>query len=1034
MRDSVILSAICICLFYQNTIAQPSVQKLKVELQQTKAAVVDFSINQLMPAQASVLLDRKVNLPITNVKDWLSMNLKLRPNTDLLVQRNVPVNFGSFEVQKFQQYYKGIKVEHGIINVTGKDGNTAMIQMEFYPVEDGFKIAPLLNESAAREAAIQHVAAKKYAWQENDALSPLSRGELVIIADFIHNGKMTLAYKFDIYAIEPLSRAYVYVNASDGTILLVDNILLHANAIGKADTRYSGKQDIVTDFQSGPLLKPYRLRQTRNGHEIRTLNYGGRDKSPANDALATDFNDDDNNWTGKEFGDTALVPNLDDAALEAHFNMQIVNDYWQNIHQRNSYDNNNGNIISNVHVTDNGSFMDNAFWSGSAMYFGDGDGGNDPPQVSIDDCGHELGHAICQTTAALVYRWESGAVNEGFSDIWAACITNYTLGKFPGIPGQKTVWRLFEETSGPTNAVPGLRDMKDPTIFNNPDTYKDNLWNPASFDVCPRPAGGGAGNDNCGVHNNSGVLNKWFYLITDGDSSNNYFGTPYNVTGIHFGKSDSIAYLTELNLTPNAGYKTVRNVSVNAAITLFGDAAEAKTVRDAWLAVGVDTAVFNMTNTPVFLTNSFSTIAVGKAGCVWAGTTTSGSASSGSSGVYRYDGKKWEQSTGLLNNAIQGMTADSKGGIWMAQSGRTGAQALIGGVNYLPDSAFSSEVYYSTFQGLVSRNARSIFVDTNRLNAGNPVVWVSTLAQLTGGISGRGGVGVGLNPSMPFFTKLRGIDPFGESGGSQTIGGNGQEVWAFASQNFGKNELVRYDAGTMDSIGAYNNTNVGLLTTYFQAKSIYFDILKNKWLGMQQNGLIVLDNNGIWHQIDTTAFSTIFPSGTIVNNNAIIGDKLGNVYIGTTNGLVFYSRGPLDSLSSFRRFTTVHGLPSNNVRAIAVDTVRYKLLLATDNGILFFDQQCANGTDCWNQIPNRKSPATSLSGGNWSNPSIWSTNKVPDEFTDVTLVHAVMVDIDGICGSLKVTAPGTVEVKTGKKLTVSELTRTINQTSSSKNF
>ncbi|MEO6453620.1 MAG: M4 family metallopeptidase [Ginsengibacter sp.] len=1038
MQKTFILFTICSLLFFQNALAQPTLQKLKAQLQKPNTPVIDFSINQLMPNQASALFAGNANVPIVNIKDWLTTNLQLRLNTDLLVQKNMPVTFGRFEVQKLQQFYKGIKVEHGIINVTGKDGNTAMIQMEFYPVEDDFKTTPTLNEDIARQAAIKFIGAKRYAWQDTGDVAPLPKGELVIIADLTHNGKMNLAYKFDIYALQPLSRAYVYINASDGSLLLVDNILVHANAPGKADTRYSGKQDITTDFQNGPLLKPYRLRETRDGHEMRTLDYGKRSRSDANDLLASDFTDDDNNWTGKEYGDTAAVPNLDDAALEAHFNMEIVNDYWKNLHGRNSWDNNNGNIISYVHVSDdNGALLDNAFWDGDAMYFGDGDGAGDPPLVSIDDCGHELGHAICQTTAALVYRWESGAINEGFSDIWAACITHYALTKIPDLPGQKTEWRLFEESTGPTNVLPGLRDMSDPTVFNNPGTYKDNYWKPASFDVCPSP--GSPGNDNCGVHNNSGVLNKWFFLITDGDNGNNSFGIPYHVTGIHFGKSDSIAYLTELNLTPNAGYKTVRNVSVNAAITLYGEGAEAKTVRDAWLAVGVDTAVFNMSTAP-FLTNSFSTIAVGKAGCIWAGTTTTGGANTSSSGVYRYDGKKWEQANVLTNNAVQGMMSDKDGGIWIAQSGRTGAQAIAGGVNYFADSAFSSNEFYSTSDGLVSRNSRSIFVDTSRLNSGHPSVWVASLAQVTGGASSTGGVGTGLNTYIPFisnyFSKQKeGIDAAGGTGGAQTIGGNGTEVWAFASNNFKRSEIIRYDANTKDSIGEYDYTNSsGSLTQTFQAKSIYFDIKNNKWLGMQQNGLVVLDKNGIWHQVDPVAFSTILPPGTIVNNNAITGDKLGNVYIGTSNGLVWYNGGPLNQVSSYRRFTTVHGLPSNNVRGIAVDTIRYKLLLATDNGILFFDQQCASGDDCWAQIPNRKSAATSLSGGNWSDPSIWSTNKIPDQYTDVRLEHAVVVDIDGICASINVTAPGSATVKAGRKLIIREDERTIIQTISSKKY
>jgi ligand-binding sensor domain-containing protein len=229
-----------------------------------------------------------------------------------------------------------------------------------------------------------------------------------------------------------------------------------------------------------------------------------------------------------------------------------------------------------------------------------------------------------------------------------------------------------------------------------------------------------------------------------------------------------------------------------------------------------------------------------------------------------------------------------------------------------------------------------------------------------------------------------------------------------------------YDAATKDSLTSYDYTNNFSLTSNFSAKSIYIDVNNNKWIGMQQNGLVVMDKAGLWHKIDTATFRDVLPFGTIINNNAIAGDKLGNVYIGTTNGLVYYNRGPVTSPASYRRFTTTQGLPSNNVRAIAIDTIRYKLLVATDNGIVFFDQQCKGWQECNMQIPNRKSSVTSLGSGNWSDPAIWSNNTIPDLYTDVLLLYPVTVDIDATCASLNVKAPGTVTVNAGKKLTIAE--------------
>ncbi|MFT3679762.1 MAG: M4 family metallopeptidase [Ferruginibacter sp.] len=1029
MRLYTKLSILACTLFSFKSFAQPSVQKLKQDLTLKNSPVIaEFKINPTMKQQASLTLTRNVNLPLTAVKDWLTQELKLRVNTDVLMEKDLPVKFGKYEVRKMQQFYKGIKVEHGIINATAKDGNTQMLQLEFYQVKDDFKTTPLLSESSARDFALKQTGAQTYAWQASPELYSLPGGELVIIADFNKNAEMVLAYKFEIYAVEPLSKAYVYINANDGSLVLRDNIIKHANTNGTAKTRFSGRQTIVTDFDAAaPAGKQYRLRQTKDGHDIRTLNYANNPETPANTVTAntTDFTDNDNNWDSTEYGPKAKpTANLDDAALDAHFNMTLVNDYWKEMHGRNSWDNNGSHIISYVHVAaKGGGFMNNAYWNGSAMFFGDGDGALDPPQVSIDDAGHEFAHAICQTTSALVYRWESGALNEGFSDIWAACATNFLKKKYPAIPGSKDTWRLFEESSNQGNLEKGLRDMSDPTIFANPDTYKDGFWAPASFEDCRTPddSNNPTNNDLCGVHNNSGVLNKWFYLLTNGGNGTNFFNLAYNVAGIGFGKSDSIAYLTELNLTPNAGYRTASAVSLNAAITLYGDNAEAQAVRNAWIAVGVDTAVYNMANTPVFLSNSFSQVVVGRHGCIWAGTTTA--ADNISKGVYRYDGIKWvRDSINLQNNAVQGMTVDKNGGIWIAQSGRTGAQALTGGVNYYPDSSLTSLQFYSATSGVSSRNTRSIFVDTTRANGANPMVWVAALAQLTSGVSANGGVSTGLNAASPFFSNINaGINRKDNIGGAQTIGGNNKEIWAYSGSNFdNQSMIIRYDAATRDSIGFYDDsTVVPQLVPNFLAKSIYFDALGNKWIGMQSNGLVVMDKNGTWYKLDTATYRTILPTGVIINNNAITGDKSGNVYIGTTNGLIYYNKGPVNDIKSYRRFTTVHGLPSNNVRGIAIDTGRYKLIIATDNGIMFFDQQCANSRECWSQ-PNKKSGATTLGNGNWSDPSIWSTNLVPDKNTIVTILNNITVDIDGECNRLNVQLPGAINVLTGKKLNIEE--------------
>ena len=112
------------------------------------------------------------------------------------------------------------------------------------------------------------------------------------------------------------------------------------------------------------------------------------------------------------------------------------------VHNRFSYDNKNGAIRSFVHY---GPAYDNAFWNGSVMTYGDGSGTiavGFRPLTSLDVCGHEIGHGVCSFTADLVYESESGAMNEGLSDIWAAGVERFVVVNVdPSLSGLQEFFR-----------------------------------------------------------------------------------------------------------------------------------------------------------------------------------------------------------------------------------------------------------------------------------------------------------------------------------------------------------------------------------------------------------------------------------------------------------------------------------------------------------------------------------------------------------------------------------------------------------------
>ena len=310
------------------------------------------------------------------------------------------------------------------------------------------------------------------------------------------------------------------------------------------------------------------------------------------------FTDTDNNWTAAEHANVFL----DDAALDAHWGAEKTYDFWKNIFNRKSFDDNDARIRSYVHYRETeGVDYFNAFWNGSFMTYGDGS--ISKPLTAIDICGHEIGHAVCSYTANLAYQNQSGALNEGFSDIWGACIEHYArTGSLAGTP-DNNVWKIGEDI---TNN--GLRSMSNPNSKGDPDTFQGTYWIATGDEASCVPI---KGNDNCGVHTNSGVLNHWFYIVTMGKSGTNNAPTPsaYNVTGIGMEKSSQIVYLAERDyLTPNATFFDMREATIAVAKSLYcTNSPETIAVTNAWAAVNVGEKFISYNNDIVLKTISSNT-------------------------------------------------------------------------------------------------------------------------------------------------------------------------------------------------------------------------------------------------------------------------------------------------------------------------------------------------------------------------------------------------------------------------------------------
>lgn len=175
----------------------------------------------------------------------------------------------------------------------------------------------------------------------------------------------------------------------------------------------------------------------------------------------------------------------------------FVRDYFQSTFGLNSIDGNGLDIISNVHYGEN---YNNAYWDGDEMTYGDGDGKEFKDFASaVDVVAHELAHGVTQFLANLEYYGQSGALNEHFSDVFGTIIKQ----KFLRQDITEADWLIGDTVVSENFPGAALRSMKAPGTANEYDSQPDHMNNYYT----------GAA-DNQGVHINSGIPNKAFYLCS----------------------------------------------------------------------------------------------------------------------------------------------------------------------------------------------------------------------------------------------------------------------------------------------------------------------------------------------------------------------------------------------------------------------------------------------------------------------------------------------------------------------------------------
>jgi thermolysin len=335
------------------------------------------------------------------------------------------------------------------------------------------------------------------------------------------------------------SRWFTWVDAETGDILNSFDGLMTGSGIG-----------VLGDTKDLTGLTTY----TGSTYQLATpdgriTTYDARNRSRLPGTLATDSNDTWDLLGRTSPGQPALV--------DAHVYASVTDAYYQSIHNFDWVSYYPQGMVSSAHLKRNYS---NAYWNGSQMAYGDGDG-----VTFVELCGdldvvaHELSHGVTSATSDLIYRDESGALNEAFSDIMGTSVEFYY--------GSGN-WTIGEDIMPNDD---GIRDMADPGSDGDPSDYDERYTGT---------------DDNGGVHTNSGIANHWYYLLVEGgQNADPTYASGTDVVGIGIAAAEEIAFLGFTGLPADATFCTARAATIAVA------GSYASNVADAWDEVGVDAAL-----------------------------------------------------------------------------------------------------------------------------------------------------------------------------------------------------------------------------------------------------------------------------------------------------------------------------------------------------------------------------------------------------------------------------------------------------------
>lgn len=470
--------------------------------------------------------ENKALFKLDNVKDKLK------------VEKSEKDSLGFTHV-KLGQYIAGIPIKDKFLTIHyNKDGQVTNITGE---VENKIENISQLGTKSLSAADAVEIAKKEFSYKE------LAYEPTVETIAYIKDGQAYKTYKVNIKFYEPSITNYdVYVEASSGTILKKEDRIRYDGPTTGTGTAVDGTTKNINIYLSSGK---YQLKDTsKASSKSQILTYTASNKQTEPGTLITNTTSTFNTETLK-------------AAVSAHYYGGVVYDFYKNLFGRTSLDDKGMNLTSTVHYANK---YNNAFWDGSQMVYGDGDGTTFTYlSGDLDVVGHEMTHGVTERTADLNYEDQSGALNESISDVFGVLIETYDKynvkngGTWTFNPSD---WVVGDKVYTPKIAGDALRSLADPTLYDQPDNMSDYV---------------NTSSDDGGVHTNSGIPNKAAYLVAKSIGNE---------------KTAKIYYraLTEY-IYPTTDFSGARNALLQASTDLYGsNSTEVNAIDSAFSSVGID--------------------------------------------------------------------------------------------------------------------------------------------------------------------------------------------------------------------------------------------------------------------------------------------------------------------------------------------------------------------------------------------------------------------------------------------------------------